>query len=117
MGFLDRHSSFCSSMMAPTRRLMAASLGKVPMTSMRRLISPFSRSIGLVECSLVRCGIGKPAHRLDLVHWPGEFWDRGSQLVGDFAPLQPGCSGVVRKAVAMRAETWRRPFSPAWASA
>src|SRR5258705_11975643 len=36
-----------------------------------------------------------PAHRLDLVHWPGEFWYRGSRLIGDFAPLQPGCSGVV----------------------
>ena len=37
------------------RRTMASSLGKMPTTSVRRLISPLRRSIGLVECSLVRC--------------------------------------------------------------
>lgn len=42
------HSSFCSRRMAPTRRVTAASLGKMPTTSVRRLISPFTRSIGLV---------------------------------------------------------------------
>jgi hypothetical protein len=31
--------------------------GEAPMASVRRLISPFSRSIGLVECSLVRSGL------------------------------------------------------------
>jgi hypothetical protein len=41
------------------RRTMASSLGKMPTTSVRRLISPLSRSIGLVECSLVRCWGGK----------------------------------------------------------
>jgi hypothetical protein len=35
--------------------VMASSLGKMPTTSVRRLISPLSRSIGLVECSLERC--------------------------------------------------------------
>jgi hypothetical protein len=55
---------------------------------------------------------------LDLVHWPGEFWYRGSQLIGDFAPLQPGCSGVVlRKGGGDEAETRRRPLLPAWSSA
>src|SRR5262245_35721245 len=39
----------------PTRRTMASSLGKMPSTSVRRLISPLRRSIGLAECSLVRC--------------------------------------------------------------
>src|SRR6188768_4386146 len=34
--------------MAPTRRVMAASLGKMPTTSVRRLISPLTRSRGLV---------------------------------------------------------------------
>jgi hypothetical protein len=34
---------------------MTSLLGKMPPTSIRRLISPFRRSIGLVECSLVRC--------------------------------------------------------------
>ncbi len=32
------HSSFCSNRMAPTRRVIAASLGKMPITSVRRLI-------------------------------------------------------------------------------
>lgn len=32
------HSSFCSSKMAPTRRVTARSLGKMPTTSVRRLI-------------------------------------------------------------------------------
>ena len=33
---------------------MAASFGKMPTTSVRRLISPMRRSSGLVECSFVR---------------------------------------------------------------
>jgi hypothetical protein len=41
---------------APTSQTMASSLGKIPMTSVRRLISPLRRSI--VECSLVRCSGG-----------------------------------------------------------
>ncbi len=49
---------FVLSRMAPTRRLMAVSLGKMPTTSVRRLISPSRRSIGLVECSLARCEVG-----------------------------------------------------------
>jgi hypothetical protein len=35
--------------MAPTKRVIAASLGKMPTTSVRRLISPLRRSSGLVE--------------------------------------------------------------------
>ena len=34
-------------------------VGKMPTTSVRRLISPFSRSIGFVEWSFVRCSLGK----------------------------------------------------------
>ena len=55
MMYLERctaHSSFWPSKIAPTRRTMAASLGPMPTTSVRRLISPTGRSIGLVECSL-----------------------------------------------------------------
>ena len=44
---------------APTKRVMAASLGKMPTTSVRRLTSPISRSSGLVECSLTLCWAGK----------------------------------------------------------
>ena len=40
-------------------RAMLASFGKMPTTSARRLTSLFKRSNGLVECSLVRCGVGK----------------------------------------------------------
>ena len=40
---------------------MAASFGKMPTTSVRRLISPLRRSSGFVECSLVRCG-GREGH-------------------------------------------------------
>lgn len=49
--YLERwtaHSSFCSSSNAPTRRTMASSLGTMPTTSVRRLISPLRRSMGLV---------------------------------------------------------------------
>jgi hypothetical protein len=53
------YSSFCSRRIAPTRRVMAYSLGKMPTTSGRRLISPFKCSIGLVECSLGRYAAGK----------------------------------------------------------
>ena len=42
------HSSFCSSRIAPTRRVMASSLGKMPTTLVRRLTSICSRSMGLV---------------------------------------------------------------------
>lgn len=42
------HSSFCSIRIAPTRRIIALSLGKMPTTLVRRLISPLGRSIGLV---------------------------------------------------------------------
>jgi maleylacetate reductase len=48
-----------SSRIAPTRRTMAASLGKMPTTSVRRLISPLTRSRGLVLCSFGRCRAGK----------------------------------------------------------
>src|SRR5260221_13044845 len=43
------YTSFCSSNKAPIRRVTAASLGKMPTTSLRRLISPLSRSSGLGE--------------------------------------------------------------------
>ena len=39
---------------------MAASLGKMPTTSVRRLISPLRRSSGFVLWSLTRCAAGKP---------------------------------------------------------
>lgn len=41
------HSSGCSIRMAPIKRVITASFGKMPTTPVRRLISPFS-------CSMVR---------------------------------------------------------------
>ena len=43
------YSSLASSMIAPTSLMMASSFGKMPMTSVRRLISRFIRSSGFVE--------------------------------------------------------------------
>jgi hypothetical protein len=70
---------------------MAASLGKMPTTSVRRLISPFSRSGGLVEWSLLQSSLGEAhvGHDVGLgrVHEGGELRKLGPQLVGDAAPL------------------------------
>jgi transposase-like protein len=41
------------------RRGLRSSLGKVPTTSVRLLIWPSRRSIGLVRCNLARCWTGK----------------------------------------------------------
>jgi hypothetical protein len=43
------HSSVCSARTAPTRRIIAGRLGKIPTTSVRRRISLFSRSWGLLD--------------------------------------------------------------------
>lgn len=50
---------------AATRRMMASSLGKMRQTSVRRLIAPFNRSIGLVEQILAQCyAIADPRRHL-----------------------------------------------------
>ena len=53
------HSSFCSNKIAPTSRTIASSLGKIPTTSVRRLISPLSRSRPLVEWIFDQWSAGK----------------------------------------------------------
>ena len=40
------------------RRVMEASFGKMPTMSARRFTSLLRRSMGLVECSFVRCWAG-----------------------------------------------------------
>ncbi len=45
------HSSFCSMRSVPTRRMIDASLGKIPTTFDRRLISFISRSSGFVDAN------------------------------------------------------------------
>ena len=71
---------------------MAASLGKMPTTSVRRLISPLSRSIGLVRVQLgpVRRGEAHVGEHvgLGLVHEGGELGQLGAELIGDLAPLR-----------------------------
>src|SRR5438270_13602509 len=49
------HSSFCSSSKAPIKRITAASLGKMPTTSLRRLISPLSRSSDRDDVMVAPC--------------------------------------------------------------
>lgn len=54
----DCHSSCKSASTAPTRRITAASLGKIPTTRARRLISLFTRSSGLVDQIFDQCDRG-----------------------------------------------------------
>src|SRR6188472_4136341 len=86
------HSSFCSSRIAPTRRTMASSLGKMPTTSVLRLISPLRRSIGFVECSLARCSFGKVMVGehvgFGIIHDGGELRNFRPDLIDDRAPLE-----------------------------
>jgi hypothetical protein len=54
--------------------------------------------------------------RLGGVHDRGELGHLGADLISDRAPLRAGGSAVSwAKAVAMKAETTRRPLFPAWA--
>jgi hypothetical protein len=78
---------------------MASSLGKMPTTSVRRLISPLTCSIGLVELQLgAMCDrkghVGEHVD-LGLVHERGELRQFGAQLVGDPAPLCASRFGIV----------------------
>ena len=101
---------------------MASSLGKMPTTSVRRLISPLSRSIGLVECSLVRCCV-REGHvgehvGLGLVHEARRAWAAGAG-----AGRRPGAIALARGLVVLgegRADEGgddRRWVLPAWARA
>ena len=102
---------------------MASSLGKMPTTSVRRLISPLSRSRRLVEWILGQCSAGK-AHvgqhvGLGLVHEGRRAWAAwaaaGRRPCATAALAASALSWA--KAVAMKAETTRRPLLPAWARA
>src|SRR5882762_9429601 len=107
--------------MAPTSRIMASSLGKIPTTSVRRLISPFTRSIGFVECSFGRCAAGK-------LMYARTSLSASSINSASFLTLGRSWSATCRhwvraasasswaKAVPMKAETTRRPCLPACAS-
>ena len=53
------HSSCCSARTAPTRRRTAGRLGKMPTTSVRRLISLLRRSRGLLDQIFFQWATGK----------------------------------------------------------
>jgi len=71
---------------------MASSLGNMPITSVRRLISPFDR-IGRADLGPMRFGEVHEGENIDLglIEQGGEF----RQLIGDMAPLFPGGRGVL----------------------
>src|SRR5512144_392243 len=56
------HSSWASASTAPVRRNSAAGFGKIPTTSVRRLISLWRRSNGLVLQIFLQCASGKSAN-------------------------------------------------------
>ena len=56
------HSSWVSTSTDPARRSSAAGLGKTPTTSVRRLISLFTRSSGFVDQIFFQCATGKSAN-------------------------------------------------------
>ena len=80
---------------------MASALGKMPTTSVRRLISPLSRSSGLALWIFGRWSplsrgqaFGK-AHEgenigFGLIHQDGELCHLGSELIGHLRPLAAG---------------------------
>lgn len=92
------HSSFCSSRIAPTRRTMASLLGKMPTTSVLRLISPLRRSIGLVECSLARCSFG-----ILFGKRIGGFAKRAEEIIDGELDASPTIQAVVEALVRARA--------------
>ncbi len=92
------HSSFCSSRRAPTSRVKDASFGKMPTTSVRRLISLSSLDrIGGVQLGPVRCREGHVSEhvRLDLVQEGRHFRQLGPQLIAHLAPLGLGRRSIV----------------------
>lgn len=81
----------------PIRRVMAFSFGKMPTTSVLRLISPLTRSNGIGGVQLGPVGrrddyVGEDIY-FDLIHQFGQFARLGTQLVGDLAPLGMGGGG------------------------
>jgi hypothetical protein len=78
--------------MAPTSRVMAASLGKMATTLVRRLISAFSvqplQRVGAVDLQPVREGVHVRQHLVfGVVHHLGQLGHGLAELVGHDAPL------------------------------
>src|ERR1700687_2580445 len=69
--------------MAPTRRVMEASLGKMPTTSARRLTSLFRRSSGLVECNFCQWALGKAMKAITSASANAAALPSGAKDLGD----------------------------------
>ena len=70
-------------MTAVTRRSRAASLGKMPTTLVRRLISPWSRSSGLVDQILRQCAVGNALNAEQVLAGVGEHVGDDGELAGE----------------------------------
>ena len=91
------HSSFCSARTAPTRRMMASRPGKMPTTSVRRRISLFSRSWGLLVQICRQTSRGKAVKaRMSSRAWSrcGRGRELGLERGDDLAVLGPDRGGV-----------------------
>ena len=87
------HSSFCSSRSAPTRRYDRSLVGKIPTTSVRRLISPLSRSIriGRIDFAVVlarKTHVGEHV-LLGIRHEFSDLRESLLKLIGHHVPLRP----------------------------
>src|SRR5829696_9779890 len=85
-----------SAKMAPTRRMTAGSLGKMPTTRARRLISLLTRSSGLVDHTLGQWLRGKAGEHFGfgLIHqWP-DLGEGCGELVADAVPGVGDGAGV-----------------------
>src|SRR5262245_56189504 len=84
--------------MAPTSRITARALGKMPTTSVRRLtllVQAFLRVVGpdLAPVVLWKRQIGQHLV-LGLIQELGDTWEASTQLVGDAAPLFTSGGGI-----------------------
>jgi hypothetical protein len=75
--------------MAPPSPITASPWEQMPTTSVRRLISPFTRSVGLVERNFGRCAEGKlmqPSTSLS-----ASSIKKGAELFGTWRPSAASC--------------------------
>ena len=56
------HSSSCSAITAPMSLITEPRVGKMPTTSLRRRISRFNRSWGLLDQICFQCSLGNPVN-------------------------------------------------------
>src|SRR5437899_11941662 len=108
------HSSFCQSGIPPTKPDYDALIGGLAITSVRRLISPLRRSIAAwSDAAVGRSGVGEHIG-LGLVEEAselGQHWDGAGRQ--PFAIGWAASRSSLANAVAMKAETTRRPLRSA----